>query len=375
LQQQVAQPAFAIRDVEGLLLLVAMYKSLDDIGCSSALRAIPLTDWPLSLASLAKRSLFDIRKELAYAEKIPSLGSINNAVSQKVRAQYEENPYPRWMHCIRLKDKMDYFDGLWSSFLPVQHKNKPEIAKPEILIAGCGTGLHPLQVALNHPANVTAVDITRRSLGYAAMKQAEYKADNLTFYHMDLLDLQRLDKTFDAIECGGVLHHMADPEAGLEALLSVLKPEGILTLGLYSEIARRNVVNVRNAYLKTGMQPTLENIRAVRSALIHNQADIAYSLVALFGDFYSTSACRDLLFHEQEHRFTTSQLKDLLNKYDLEFLGVVVKPAARNRFIQEYGADKLCDLDAWGEYEEAHPGTFGNMYQFQVRRRNPGTIH
>jgi hypothetical protein len=132
---------------------------------------------------------------------------------------------------------------------------------------------------------------------------------------------------------------------------------------------------VRNAYLKTGMQPTLENIRAVRSALIHNQADIAYSLVALFGDFYSTSACRDLLFHEQEHRFTTSQLKDLLIKYDLEFLGIVVKPAARNRFIQEYGVDKLCDLDAWGEYEEAHPGTFGNMYQFQVRRRNPGTIH
>ena len=36
----------------------------------------------------------------------------------------------------------------------------------------------------------------------------------------------------------GVLHHLDDPEQGLNILLDMLEPNGFLKLGLYSELAR-----------------------------------------------------------------------------------------------------------------------------------------
>ena len=35
---------------------------------------------------------------------------------------------------------------------------------------------------------------------------------------MDILEISLLEKQFDIIECGGVLHHMNNPIQGLKAL-------------------------------------------------------------------------------------------------------------------------------------------------------------
>ena len=43
--------------------------------------------------------------------------------------------------------------------------------------------------------------------------------------------------------------------------------------------------------------------------------------VAASGDFFSTSGCRDLLFHVQEHRFTIPQIAAFLAENDLAFVG------------------------------------------------------
>ena len=42
-------------------------------------------------------------------------------------------------------------------------------------------------------------------------------------------------------------------------------------------------------------------------------------------DFYSTSSCRDLLFHEKENQFPLPKIAELLEKYHISFLGL---PAA-----------------------------------------------
>ena len=52
---------------------------------------------------------------------------------------------------------------------------------------------------------------------------------------MDILEVNLLREKFDIIECSGVLHHMDDPSKGLQALLAILKKNGFLKLGLYSE--------------------------------------------------------------------------------------------------------------------------------------------
>ena len=48
-----------------------------------------------------------------------------------------------------------------------------------------------------------------------------------------------LNKKFDIIESAGVLHHMADPVAGWRTLTNCLKPNGLMKIGLYSNLARQ----------------------------------------------------------------------------------------------------------------------------------------
>ena len=46
----------------------------------------------------------------------------------------------------------------------------------------------------------------------------------------------------------GVLHHMEKPEDGLASLSSVLKPNGIMLLGLYSKYARSEIKWTKGIY-------------------------------------------------------------------------------------------------------------------------------
>ena len=49
-----------------------------------------------ALATLAKSQILDRRDERELEEKITTLSKITDETSIKVRAQYEENPFPRW---------------------------------------------------------------------------------------------------------------------------------------------------------------------------------------------------------------------------------------------------------------------------------------
>ena len=53
---------------------------------------------------------------------------------------------------------------------------------------------------------------------YAIMKSEQYGARNIHFMKGDLLDVDHLNKEFDYIISGGVLHHMKDPLEGLKTL-------------------------------------------------------------------------------------------------------------------------------------------------------------
>ena len=46
----------------------------------------------------------------------------------------------------------------------------------------------------------------------------------------DILDLNKLNKEFDIIESGSVLHHMDNPFAGWKVLTNCLKPGGLMKI-------------------------------------------------------------------------------------------------------------------------------------------------
>ena len=78
--------------------------------------------------------------------------------------QYEENPYPRWI-TNPLRRAADL----------AREKASPERqAELDILIAGCGTGSHAIQIAQVYPnARLLGIDVSLSSLAYARRKTRE----------------------------------------------------------------------------------------------------------------------------------------------------------------------------------------------------------
>jgi SAM-dependent methyltransferase len=187
------------------------------------------------------------------------------------------------------------------------------------------------------------------------------------------VSLAALDRTFDVIESAGVLHHLADPQAGSQVLVSLLRPSGLLFLALYSDIARRDIATAHDFISARGYRPTTEDIRRCRQAFMDAPEGTPLSNITYSVDFYSTSECRGLLFHAQENRTTLPEVKTYLANNQLRFLGFEIDPWIRYQYAATFPDDRIMtDLDRWLAFERELPLTFARMYQFW-RRKSPKT--
>ena len=150
------------------------------------------------------------------------------------------------------------------------------------------------------------------SLSYARRKTEELGLKNIEYMQADILDLGMLDQQFDIIESAGVLHHMADPVAGWKVLVDCLKPGGLMKIGLYSELARQDIVRARSMINERNISSEKQEMLSFREQLFNIDIEITESIKSS-NNFFSTSELRDLLFHTQEHRFTLPQIDKVIN--------------------------------------------------------------
>ena len=177
-----------------------------------------------------------------------------------------------------------------------------------------------------------------------------------------------LDRSFDIVETSGVLHHLADPLAGWRTLLSLLRSGGLMKLGLYSERGRRHIVAMQEIARVDNEDRSPEAIREARQRL-RDTGLASSSGEPLLDDFYSTSACRDLLFHEQEHRFDLSDIDRFLKDHDLRLLGFEIDPAVLRAYGKRFPDDRAATrLDQWQIFENDNPRIFTGMYQFWIAK-------
>ncbi len=295
-------------------------------------------------------------------ENIKSFSTIDNETSQKVRDQYESNPYPRWISTGAVENDEGNF--VFSETDPLQHH--------DILIAGCATGHIPIKVCKKYPSSsVTSIDLSLSSLAYGLRKAREMKVENLEFKHGDILELENLKQQFDIIISSGVLHHMKNPEAGWQVLADILKPGGLMKIGLYSELERQHITDCRQYIVDHKIPDTSEGIRQIRKIIAGLPEGHAFRKVMPFNDFYSTSMMRDLLFHVQEQCFTIPRIAKALNDFDLEFLSFsMLLPQAVQQYSQMFPDDtSMTNLEHWNEYEHRYPDTFTGLYQFWCRKK------
>jgi SAM-dependent methyltransferase len=241
----------------------------------------------------------------------------------------------------------------------------------DILVAGCGTGQHSIGAAQRFSgARVLGIDLSLTSLCYALRWTRSLGLDNIEYAHADIKQLGSINREFDVIEAVGVLHHLADPMAGWQVLLSLLRPAGIMYIGLYSELARGDVVAAREFLANRGYRRTAADIRRFRQELMTLKCDVPFRKICESRTFFSTSECRDLLFHVQEHRLTLPDIKAFLAANNLQFLGFELGPRILEQYRMRFPEDEaMTDLDRWHTFESENPLTFTAMYQFWVQQK------
>ena len=140
-----------------------------------------------------------------------------------------------------------------------------------------------------------------------------------------------------------------------------------MKIGLYSELARQHILQIRDEIQALGLQSNTRDMKSCRNDIFASSKDHHIS-IRKSPDFYSLSCYRDLLFHVQEHRFTISQIQSCLKTLNLTFSGFET-----TRFVQTFREsnsddEDLYDLSKWRIYEQQNPSTFGGMYQFWCQK-------
>ena len=335
-----------------LVAIVAAYRPLHALPGADALLE---RTWPDAIDGLLRQQVREPREEAQDRDSIPAIAAVADSVSAQVRQQYEENPYPRWTIIPR----------------PAHPPDPEDVSGPaDILVAGCGTGYHSIMTAQAYPkSKILAVDLSLASLAYARRKTREAGLHNIDYAQADIMSLGSIERRFDTIESIGVLHHLADPKAGWRVLLSLLRPGGVMVVGLYSATARRGINAVRAFVKERGYRATAADIRACRQDIIRRESEMLHQEMTAARDFYAMSECRDLLFHVMEHQFTIAGIKAFLAEEGLTFLGFEqLGDRVIGKFEEEFpDADAATNLDHWEAFEAENPQTFIRMYVLHVR--------
>ncbi len=330
--------------------------------------------WPDPVAALCTQQVSEPREETRLKADIPRLTPIDDAVSLAVRRQYEDNPYPRWIKPAAADPATDIDTWLARRFPAAPLRPLGKASGIDILIAGCGTGQQPIDVAgqFREP-RILAIDLSLTSLAYAKRMTEALGVAGIAYAQADILKLASLGRSFDVIQASGVLHHLADPLLGWRVLLSLLRPNGVMYVGLYSERARRDVVETRAMIAGRGYRATPGDIRRCRAEMAAAAADTPSGRLARSSDFFTMSGCRDLLFHVQEHRFTLPAIAAFLADNGLAFIGFDAGRAVTRPYQEMFPDDpSMTDLGRWDQFESRKPGAFASMYQFWVQKAGAG---
>lgn len=329
--------------------------------------------WPKSLTGLQEQQINAPAAMEKLRGSIPQITPIANDTSIKVRGQYEDNPYPRWINPLPALRPMPFNEYMRQNFPFSNFRDIGKTAELDTLIAGCGTGQQSIFFAQNFVgAKVLAIDLSLSSLCYAKQKTQSAGIGNIEYAQADILELGGLGRQFEFISSSGVLHHLGDTEKGWRTLLSLLRPNGCMQVGLYSELARRNIIVAQEWMSRHVPTPSVENIRAARQQLVAAAAaNPALSAMLQIGDFYSTSECRDLLLPAHERRYTIPQIQAFLEANYLEFLGFHIAGYDLEQFHARFSRSRETDLQCWHEFESERPDTFKGTYIFWVQKKRP----
>ncbi|USG60813.1 class I SAM-dependent methyltransferase [Sneathiella marina] len=250
-----------------------------------------------------------------------------------VRRQYEEYPYPP-------RDPADehsrLIEGSPSHLDELNHylfSGNRDFSKPfRALVAGGGTGDAAIMLAQHlsdrsDQGTVTYLDLSSASRTIAEGRAKARGLTNMEFHTGSLLDLPDMGYApFDYIDCCGVLHHLEEPERGLQALDSCLAENGGLGLMVYATLGRTGVYPVQNALkLMIGEKTQSEQVKMAKELINSLPESNWLNKNKYLSDHKlgEDAALFDLLLHPRDRSYLVPELLSMLLDCQIELVGFI----------------------------------------------------
>ena len=221
----------------------------------------------------------------------------------------------------------------WTSAYSFCTGMKPATQDIRILDAGCGTGSGTdYLIHLNPEAEVTAIDLSEKALEVAKERcqrsgVIENHAKPVEFFQLKLEEATQLEGEFDFINCVGVLHHLPEPEKGIQALAQKLKPGGILHIFVYAELGRWEISLMQKAIAllqgdKRGdYRDGVKVGREIFANLPENNRILQQEKKLWSMENHRDESFADMYVHPQEIDYNVETLFDLIDASGLDFVG------------------------------------------------------
>ena len=295
-------------------------------------------------------------------------------VSTLVARQYEAFAYPEPFADLEKEIAKGYHQvGDPALYGPViWPAGRPE-RQLKILVAGCGTVQAAYTAYMSPNDEVVGIDLSEASLAHERFLQDRHGLANLKLFKGDLLEIDALGERFDVILCTGVLHHMADPKAGLSALRDVLAPDGVMVLMLYGATVRTGVYMLQDAFRRMGIEQTAEGVAKARRILAElSGRHYVQDYIGAAEELKADAAIVDTFLHPQDRAFTIPQIFQLVGDCGLTFQNWVDNhPYWRNSLWGPDSAvaqavDPLPESEHWAAIEMLSQSV--GLHAFTVRR-------
>ncbi|MGO9926555.1 MAG: class I SAM-dependent methyltransferase [Mycobacterium sp.] len=244
-----------------------------------------------------------------------------------VTRQYERWRYPRPIH-----DLEQWIEGSWEWFDPIHahrvlwpdREYKPNL---DILIAGCGTNQAAIFAYNNPAARVVAIDISQPSLDHQQYLKDKHGLWNLELHLLPIEQVSTLGLEFDLIVSTGVLHHLADPLAGVEALAGCLRQDGALAVMLYAKYGRIGVELLESVFRDMDLTQNDASVQIVKETIaVLSEDHPVRSYLRIARDLQASDAgLVDTFLHGRQRSYTIEECVDLVNSGGLAFQGLLLK--------------------------------------------------
>ena len=155
----------------------------------------------------------------------------DDSITQKVKDMYKKYPYPS------PSTDVSQTNELLNLLRIFELESKIKLENKSIFDAGSGSGHRITNVAQYFTkSSFLGIDISDKSLLIANKLKKLKKLQNIKFQKHNIMNGVKTLGKFDLVLCMGVLHHLSNPDKGLQMLTKTMKNDGIIFLYLYGKL-------------------------------------------------------------------------------------------------------------------------------------------